>query len=135
MLHALGAKDLAAAGQHLRIDAGPIKLTGEAAVLDLWAAIHHGLQPGIFRDLRRLVVAHAKLHPHDLGRDPDRLAADGKGGPRIAKDIDDVDLLLDVGERGIHFFAEDGMARLAWIDRDHTETLAHQIFHSKIART
>ncbi len=51
-----------------------------------------------------------------------------------AKDIDDVDLLLDVGERGVDVLAEDLLAGLPGIDRDHAEALLLEILHGEIAR-
>jgi hypothetical protein len=69
-----------------------------------------------------------------MSADPDSLLGDAKRSFRIAEDVDDVDGLLDVGKRGMNLLAEDLLARLAWIDRDHAESLRLQIFHGKIAR-
>src|SRR6188474_819233 len=68
MLHgaALAKQERLAAVDHAAVDADPADLAGEAPILDLRAAVHHHLQPAILGDPRRLVVAHAELHPHHL---------------------------------------------------------------------
>src|SRR5262249_15220069 len=51
-------------GQRARVDTHPGDLRGQAAVLDLRAAVHHHLESVRFPERRRLVVADAELHPH-----------------------------------------------------------------------
>src|SRR6185437_8401577 len=53
---------------------------------------------------------------------------------RAAEDVDHVHRLGNVGELGINLLAEDLLARLPRIDRDHVIAPIEQVFERKIAR-
>src|SRR5262245_47395758 len=66
VLHATATQQRAPGGYAASAHSRPADLTGEAAVLDLRAAVHDDLQAGGLRLGGGHVIAHAKLHPHNL---------------------------------------------------------------------
>src|SRR5581483_5975139 len=89
-LHAAARKQRALGRYASGIDSGPADLAGQAAVLDLRAAVHHHAQAGGLGLGGRRLVAHAELHPDHLDAEgvlePDRLARDLERRLRAAED-------------------------------------------------
>src|SRR3546814_2738586 len=79
----------------------------QAAELDLWAAIHHHLQPCRLGPGRRFLVHDAKLHPYRLCADRDRIVHNRADRIRAAKDIDHVDRHPDLRQIAPDIFAVD----------------------------
>src|SRR3954470_5324342 len=63
---ALAEQQRFAVVDHLAIDAHPADLAGEAAMLDLGAAVHHHGEAAIRADLLGFLTDHAQLHPQHL---------------------------------------------------------------------
>ena len=61
------------------VDARPVEPAHDPRVLDLHAAVLHDVEPRVARDLRRVVVADAELHPQHL-----RALGDGFARERAA---------------------------------------------------
>src|SRR5919106_2164345 len=123
MLHALRPEQGSPGRYSARIDSGPAEFAGQPAIFDLGAAIHHDLQPRLFGEPRRFIVAYPELHPHDLSPELNGVLCDSKRGFGRAEDVDDVDRLFDIGQRGIDMLAQDLLTRLPRIDRDHAKAL------------
>ena len=87
------------------VDAAPRQFAAQAAVLDLRAAVHDHFDAGGLRAGRGFVVADAELHPHHLGADRDRVVDDRAGLIGGAEDVDHVDRVRDVAQRGIDLLA------------------------------
>ena len=119
---------------HAAVDADPADLAGEAAIFDLWTAVHHHLQAGILGDPRRLVVAHAQLHPHYLGANGDGLARNPERGIRLTEHVDHIDRFLDVGKRSEDLLPEQLLAGMRGIDWNDPIVLGHEIFHGEVTR-
>ena len=85
----------------------PVEPAEQAPVLDLHAAVHDHLQPGLARPVGGFVVDHAHLHPQHLRTDGDGLLGDRGDLFALAEAVDDIDLLRDVTQAGIALFAED----------------------------
>ncbi len=116
------------------VDAAPRQFAAEPAELDLRAAVHDHFDPGGLGDLRRLVVAHAELHPQDLRADRDRLGDHAWRLGRCAEHVDHVDRVGDVAERGVDGLAEQCLTRDGRIDRDDAVAFALQVLHHEVAR-
>ena len=78
------------------VDAAPRQFAAEPPELDLRAAVHDDFDPASLRGRRRLVVADAQLHPHDLGADRDRVGDDAGRFLGGAEHVHHVDLVRDV---------------------------------------
>src|SRR5438132_8610879 len=83
-------------GEHAGAQPDDAQAAEEARVLDLAAAVHDDLEPGVARDLRAFLVDDTELQPEHLGADLDRLARDLGHLGRGAEDVDDVDRLVDL---------------------------------------
>ena len=116
------------------VDAAPREFAAEPSELDLRAAVHDHFEARDLGCLRRLVVADAKLHPHDLGADGDRIVDNSRRRGRIAEEVDHVDMIRNVAQRGVNGLAEQGLAGEARIDRDHPIAFALQVLHHEVAR-
>src|SRR3712207_422208 len=81
-LEALSRENRFLRADHARVDALPGDLAGEAAELDLRAAVHDHLQALCLGLGGGLVVADGELHPENLRQrgEPQRLVRDGSGG-------------------------------------------------------
>src|ERR1700749_4072531 len=88
---------------------GP-SLEPEPRHLDRRAAIHHDVNTGGFGLCRGLVVAHAELHPDDLGMLRDRLIDYRRDLLGAQEDINHVDRPSDLAERSDDFLTVDGLA-------------------------
>ena len=117
------------------VHAVPRQFAAEPAELDLQAAVHDDLDARPPRRLRRRrVVADAELHPHHLGADRDRVIDDRADLVRRAEDVDQIDRLGDVAQRGVDGLAEQRLAGEAGVDRDDAVALALQVAHDEGAR-
>ena len=120
------------------VDAGPGDLAGEAAVLDLGAAVHDDLEAGGLGLGGGFVVAHAELHPQHLEAEAvlvrDGFARHRERGVGIAEDVDHVDGRRHVGKGGVHLLAEDRLAGEPRVDGMDRVALAEEILHGEVAR-
>src|SRR5207237_3937657 len=106
----------------------------EARVLDLAAAIHDDLEPGVARDPGALLADHAELQPEDLGADLDRLARDPGNFGRGAEDVDDVDRRVDLVDPRVDTPVEDRLARLRRIHRNDVVAVGGEVDACERAR-
>src|SRR5262245_8219483 len=135
ILHATPAQEWAAGGQDADVDAGPADLARPSPVLALDAAVHHHLEACRLRLGRRIIVAHAELHPDHLDAElvpeGDRFAHHAMCRRGIAEDIDDIDGTGGLGKRRVDPPALDLAAGQAGIDGDDVIALAEQVFHGE----
>ena len=122
-----------AAGDDSGVDAAPGEFAAEPAIFDLETAVHHDIETGGARALRRRVVAHAKLHPYGFGADGDGFVDDRASELRAAENLHDVDRRIDRREVRAHDLAEQRLAGEAGIDGNDAIALALKIFHDEIA--
>ena len=59
-------------------------------MLDLHAAIHHHVQTGLPRTLRRFLVDNTKLHPDNLGANIDRILSEWQYLVGALKDLHNI---------------------------------------------
>ena len=114
-------------------DAAPGQFAAEPTEFDLWAAVHDDFDPRFLGALGGFVVADAELHPHHLGTDRDRVFHDRPHLVGGAKEIDHVDAVGNVAQRGISTLAQQFVAGDARVHRDHAIAFALQILHHEVA--
>src|SRR5207245_111383 len=78
------------------------------------------IEPRVFRDPARLSGADVELQPQRLGADGNRLPGDVWRIVRGTEDVDQVDLLRDLGERAVDPLAEERLR--VRVDRDDSKT-------------
>src|SRR3546814_179485 len=105
----------------------------QSAELDLWAAIHHHLQPCRLGPGRRFLVHDAKLHPYRLCADRDRIVHNRADRIRAAKDIDHVDRHPDLRQIAPDIFAVDMLAGDLRIDRQYAVAMVLERLHHAVA--
>ncbi len=88
------------------VDAAPRQLTAQAPELDLRAAVHDDFDPGLLGQRCRIVIADAELHPHHRRADRDSILDNAGRLGRRAEDVDHVDGIGNLAERGIDPLAE-----------------------------
>src|SRR4029077_14075928 len=97
-------------------------------------AVHDDSQPGLFGPGRGCIVAHAELHPDDLGAGRDGLIRHAARRLGVAEDVYHIDRLGDVAERGVHALTLERRAGQIGIDRDHAIATALQEAHHAVRR-
>src|SRR5215468_2914349 len=135
--HAAATQQRAPRGYTAAAHSCPTDLAGQAAVLDLRAAVHDDLQAGGLRLGGGRVIAHAELHPDNLDAkfvlQADRLARDLQGRCRAAEDIDDVHRRWDVGKPREDRLAQDLLAGESRVYRDYAVAFAQKVLHGEVA--
>src|SRR5437870_5374384 len=106
----------------------------EARVLDLAAAVHDHLEPGVARDFRAFLADDAELQPEHLGADLGRLARDVGHLGRGAEDVDDIDRLVDLVDAAVDAPLEDVLSGLRRIDRDDVVAVGAEVNAGEGAR-
>ena len=125
----------ALAGNHARIDAGPVQPAEQPPVLDLDAAILHDVEPGGARAFGGRGVGHAELHPQALRADRDRIVGqwpDVVGPPEAVDHVDRPGRLRGRAHIGITGLSEN-LAVLR-VHRDHRVAVLEQVLADEVAR-
>ncbi len=121
-------------GDDPAIDAGPAEFAEQATILDLGAAVLDHRKAGGAGLGCGLVMTHAELQPEDLGADPDRIVDDRRRIGRLPENLDHVGRRRELVEAGQHRLAQDLLAGIARVDRDHPIAFGLQIEHRKVGR-
>src|ERR1019366_7030212 len=113
------------------VDAAPRQFAAQTAKFDFGAAVHDDFDAGRLGFFGGRVVADTQLHPDDLGTDRDGVIDDRPDLIGGAEDVDHVDLLWDVAQGGMDFFAQLLLAGGAGVDRDDAVAFALQATSSR----
>src|SRR5690348_7974528 len=115
-----------------RVDTAPRQFAAQTTEFDLGATVHDHFHARGFGARGSLVVAYAKLHPHNLCADGDRIIDDRPRLIGCTKDIHHVDLVRDVAQAGVDLFTKLFLARGARVHRNDSVTFTLQILHHEI---
>ena len=103
-------------------------------VLDLDATVHHRVHAGTARQRVGLGIGHADLLPQAARADLHRLARDRQHVLGAPEDVDHVDALGDLRQRSVHGLAQDRLAGIARVHRDHAVAMLLQVLGDEVAR-
>src|SRR5690606_16222646 len=104
----------------------------QARVINFRAAIHHNLDPCAQRPLGGLVIDDAELYPDELGANGNRILDDGRQILGTTEDVDHIDRLWNIAQRGVTFLTEN-FTRVR-IDGDDAVAQILQVFSNVVAR-
>ena len=99
----------------------------------LAAPVHDHFKAAIAGDFASVLADNAELEPQYFGFDLDCLSGDVRHLGRRAKDVDDINRVVDFIDARIDVFAKDSLPGLTWVNGNDLVAIGSEIDRGEIA--